>query len=130
MSIVRLFLDTPLVSECEIPLEREQAHYLFNVMRLGAGDTIHVFNGQDGEWETTVLEAGKKRGLLKAVSQRRPRTAGHRVDLRPDQESPYRLYRRKSLRVGLPPRVAGLYPPHQFGTTQPAKAFRSYGRGR
>jgi len=74
MSIVRLFLDTPLTENNEIALERDQAHYLFNVMRLGTGDAIHVFNGQDGEWETTVLEAGKKRGLLQCLTQRRPQT--------------------------------------------------------
>ena len=81
MSIVRLFLDSPLAEQGEIALEREQAHYLFNVMRLSPGATIHVFNGQDGEWETTVIEAGKKRGLLQAVRQRRPQSEPPDIEL-------------------------------------------------
>lgn len=81
MSIVRLFLDTPLAEKGEIPLEREHAHYLFNVMRLSVGDPVHVFNGHDGEWETTVQEAGKKRGTLLAQQQRRPQSDPPDIEL-------------------------------------------------
>jgi 16S rRNA (uracil1498-N3)-methyltransferase len=55
----RLFVDAALVTGESLPLEREQANYLGNVLRLGAGDNILVFNGRDGEWQAMV--AGRKR---------------------------------------------------------------------
>ena len=45
-------------------LEREQAHYLFSVMRLAPGDALALFNGHDGEWRACVTEAGKRSGTL------------------------------------------------------------------
>ncbi len=71
-SVVRLHLDHPLAEGQAIPLSQEQAHYLFGVMRLGPGARLRVFNGQDGEWEAEVAEAGKRGGALRAVAQTRP----------------------------------------------------------
>ncbi|MGE4325192.1 MAG: 16S rRNA (uracil(1498)-N(3))-methyltransferase [Pseudodonghicola sp.] len=69
---VRLYVDHPLGAGQSVPLSREQAHYLFGVMRLIAGDPVALFNGRDGEWLTTVAEAGKRGGLLDCVEQSRP----------------------------------------------------------
>jgi 16S rRNA (uracil1498-N3)-methyltransferase len=55
-----------------VPLAEDQAHYLFGVMRLSPGDRLSVFNGQDGEWEAEVTDAGKRAGRLKALAQTRP----------------------------------------------------------
>jgi 16S rRNA (uracil1498-N3)-methyltransferase len=55
----RLFVDATLGPGERIALEREQANYLGNVLRLAAGDTILVFNGRDGEWQASI--AGCKR---------------------------------------------------------------------
>jgi 16S rRNA (uracil1498-N3)-methyltransferase len=55
----RLFVDAALASGATIPLDRNQGNYLGNVMRLGAGDTVLVFNGRDGEWQAVI--AGRKR---------------------------------------------------------------------
>ncbi len=74
MSTVRLFLDIPLAADRAVPLERDHAHYLFNVMRLGQGDEILVFNGQDGEWAAVVAETAKKRGVLALSKQTRAQT--------------------------------------------------------
>ena len=70
-SKVRLYVDHPLGAGQSVPLTRDQAHYLFGVMRLGAGDTLHIFNGRDGEWRAAVAEAGKRGGLLTAEEQTR-----------------------------------------------------------
>ena len=43
-----------------MPLSREQAHYVGNVMRLGPGDRLRLFNGRDGEWLCTIAAAGKR----------------------------------------------------------------------
>lgn len=74
MSIVRLYLEAPLNAADPVALEREQAHYLFNVMRLGVGDRITLFNGIDGEWSAEVIEAAKKRGVLQPTEQVRAQT--------------------------------------------------------
>jgi 16S rRNA (uracil1498-N3)-methyltransferase len=47
-------------------LNRDQAHYLFGVMRQGVGAPIALFNGRDGEWLAEVTEAGKRGGMLVA----------------------------------------------------------------
>ena len=69
---IRLYVDHPLGQGQTIPLAREQAHYLFGVMRLGAGAELLLFNGADGEWRAEVLEAGKRGGVLRCVAQTRP----------------------------------------------------------
>lgn len=58
--------------EQSVPLTREQAHYLFGVMRLTVGAGVLLFNGRDGEWLYTVAEAAKRGGVLACVSQTRP----------------------------------------------------------
>ena len=55
----RLFVDAALQSGALVPLARDQSNYLGNVLRLGAGDTILVFNGRDGEWLASIT--GRKR---------------------------------------------------------------------
>ncbi|MGI9370530.1 MAG: 16S rRNA (uracil(1498)-N(3))-methyltransferase [Ruegeria sp.] len=69
---IRLYVDHPLGDEQSVPLTREQAHYLFGVMRQGVGDTVALFNGQDGEWLASVAEAGKRGGVLTCTRQTRP----------------------------------------------------------
>ncbi|GGH35011.1 ribosomal RNA small subunit methyltransferase E [Cribrihabitans marinus] len=53
-------------------MTREQAHYLFGVMRLTVGAPVALFNGRDGEWLARVAEAGKRGGVLDCVEQTAP----------------------------------------------------------
>jgi 16S rRNA (uracil1498-N3)-methyltransferase len=70
----RLFVDAELAAGAEVPLAREQANYLQNVLRLPVGAPILVFNGRDGEWRATL--AGNRRAPALAVGTRtRPQTA-------------------------------------------------------
>ncbi|WP_306152466.1 16S rRNA (uracil(1498)-N(3))-methyltransferase [Roseovarius sp. MMSF_3281] len=69
---IRLYVEQPLGEGQTIPLARDQAHYLFGVMRRGVGDALAVFNGRDGEWRAEVREAGKRGGTLEAVEQTAP----------------------------------------------------------
>jgi 16S rRNA (uracil1498-N3)-methyltransferase len=66
----RLFVDAPLREGERIALERNQSNYLGNVLRLGSGESILVFNGRDGEWRAEI--AGRKRpdGLTIAAQTR------------------------------------------------------------
>lgn len=67
----RLFVDAALAAGETVALERPQSNYLGNVLRLGAGDTILVFNGRDGEWQASI--AGRKRpDSLTIMAQTRP----------------------------------------------------------
>jgi 16S rRNA (uracil1498-N3)-methyltransferase len=57
---VRLFVEAPLGEGATVALDRDGGHYLFNVMRLGVGDAVAVFNGRDGAWRAEVVEAGRR----------------------------------------------------------------------
>ncbi len=71
MAKIRLYVDHPLGQGQSVPLERNQAHYLFGVMRLTMGDVVALFNGRDGEWQADVAEAGKRGGVLTVREQSR-----------------------------------------------------------
>ncbi|SHJ02612.1 16S rRNA (uracil(1498)-N(3))-methyltransferase [Wenxinia saemankumensis] len=71
-SKVRLYVDHPLGQGQSVPLSRDQAHYLFGVMRLGPGDVLSVFDGRSGEWDAEVAEAGKRVGTLLCRARTRP----------------------------------------------------------
>jgi 16S rRNA (uracil1498-N3)-methyltransferase len=71
---VRLYVDQPLGAAQPVALTREQAHYLFGVMRLAVGDAVALFNGTDGEWQSEVVEAGKRRGILVCRDQSKPQS--------------------------------------------------------
>ena len=66
---IRLYVDQPLGEGQSVLLGRDQAHYLFGVMRLNAGDPVLLFNGTAGEWRATVAEAGKRQGVLSVETQ-------------------------------------------------------------
>jgi len=69
---IRLCVTQDLAKGQTIPLARDQAHYLFGVMRLKAGARILVFNGRDGEYLAEVAETGKRKGALICQQQTRP----------------------------------------------------------
>jgi 16S rRNA (uracil1498-N3)-methyltransferase len=67
----RLFVDAALAAGESVALDRNQSHYLGNVLRLVAGGTILAFNGRDGEWQASI--AGRKRpDSLTVMTQTRP----------------------------------------------------------
>jgi 16S rRNA (uracil1498-N3)-methyltransferase len=61
----RLFVNKGLAAGAELPLGREQANYLLNVLRLSPGAAVLVFNGRDGEWDATL--AGTRRAPTLAI---------------------------------------------------------------
>ncbi len=74
-SKARLYVDTALVENQPIVLDRDQSHYLANVMRLKAGEIVAVFNGRDGEWQTEIAEATKRQVTLLTLDQVRKQQA-------------------------------------------------------
>ena len=69
---IRLCVEQPLGPGQSVALTREQAHYLFGVMRLGPDDAVSLFNGRDGEWRAVVTDAGKRGGTLTCESRTAP----------------------------------------------------------
>ena len=60
----RLFVREPLADGVRVEVDAVQANYLGNVMRLGEGAELLLFDGSSGEWIARIAEAGKKRMTL------------------------------------------------------------------
>lgn len=73
-SAPRLHVEAALAPGLELQASPEQAHYLGNVLRLGPGAGVLLFNGRDGEWAARIIEARRKRLTLEVADQRRPQT--------------------------------------------------------
>ena len=71
----RLFVESSLSADRSITLDKDQTHYVKNVLRLGTGDEIALFNGRDGEWRARIEELAKKSATLSLVETLRPQTA-------------------------------------------------------
>jgi 16S rRNA (uracil1498-N3)-methyltransferase len=69
---IRLYVDAPLGVGQSVLVSRDQAHYLFGVMRLDVGGLVALFNGRDGEWQAEVVDAGKRGGVLVCGVQSKP----------------------------------------------------------
>jgi 16S rRNA (uracil1498-N3)-methyltransferase len=63
-SLPRLFVREPLGKGARVELNAGQANYLGNVLRLGAGSELLVFDGSTGEWLARIAEAGRKHMTL------------------------------------------------------------------
>ena len=74
---LRLFADLRLAAGTVLEPSPGQSHYLLTVMRLGEGNPVALFNGQDGEWL----------GVVEGVQRRRCRVAVSEL-LRPQQPEP------------------------------------------
>jgi 16S rRNA (uracil1498-N3)-methyltransferase len=71
----RLHLDAPLAQGAVFALDKAQANYLVNVLRLKPGDTVLVFNGRDGEWQASLVSNGKRASALAVAERTRAQTA-------------------------------------------------------
>jgi 16S rRNA (uracil1498-N3)-methyltransferase len=77
----RLFVDAPLAAGGAVPLGRDEANYLFNVLRLTPGAPVLLFNGRDGEWRARVSDAGKRGGALTPEERVRAQPGPNQLDL-------------------------------------------------
>ena len=72
----RLYCEAPLASGTDVIVTPEQTNYLRNVLRLGVGDEIRIFNGVDGEWRAVISMVGKRACTLTAAEQIRGQSGG------------------------------------------------------
>lgn len=59
MSVPRFFCDAPLSAGTRIALPDALAHHALRVLRLRAGESVVLFNGQGGEYPATLDVDGK-----------------------------------------------------------------------
>ena len=59
-SKIRLFFSKELKTNLQSNLSNEQSHYIKNVMRLKPGDTISLFNSENGEWNAKIVNHNKE----------------------------------------------------------------------
>ncbi|HYJ81834.1 MAG TPA: 16S rRNA (uracil(1498)-N(3))-methyltransferase [Allosphingosinicella sp.] len=72
-SLPRLFVAETLEQGAVLTLDGPPANYLVNVLRLGPGAQVKLFDDRTGEWLAEIEEAGKKRVALKVARQLRGR---------------------------------------------------------
>ncbi len=75
----RLYIDASLAAGAEVIFDRNQTNYLRNVLRLGQGDAVLLFNGRDGEWRASLSTA--QRRTLSATTDVQLRTQPAAGDL-------------------------------------------------
>ena len=68
----RLYCDTALHEGAELTLDRDQSHYLINVLRYQTGQDVLIFNGVDGEFRASIAVADRKKAQLSCHEQTRP----------------------------------------------------------
>jgi 16S rRNA (uracil1498-N3)-methyltransferase len=72
----RLFLDADLAAGAQVVATSDQVNYLKNVLRLGDGSSILVFNGRDGEWFARLAVSGKRSLSLEVQERVREQQGG------------------------------------------------------
>ena len=70
MSHIRLFFSKSLEKNMIDKLNKQQSHYLVNVMRIKEKDIFSLFNG-NGEWEAIILKITKGFVEFKIINQLR-----------------------------------------------------------
>ncbi len=72
-SLPRLYVDEALSENAALTLEGAPANYLANVLRLGPGGQVKLFDDHTGEWLAEITDAGRKRVTLRIASHLRDR---------------------------------------------------------
>jgi 16S rRNA (uracil1498-N3)-methyltransferase len=67
-SLPRLFVERPINGLGPYELEGPPAHYLVNVLRLGAGNRVELFDDVSGQWTAEIAEAARKRVTLNILN--------------------------------------------------------------
>lgn len=74
--MIRLFVSDDLKAGAPIAPGMDASRYLIAVMRLAIGSEVLLFNGRDGEWRATVVDADKRRCRLTVGSRIRVQETG------------------------------------------------------
>ena len=76
----RLYISQDLATGAGVKLDPQQTNYLVNVLRLGAGSRVLLFNGRDGEFLADLAASSRKAASLIVGAQTRPQETPPDVD--------------------------------------------------
>jgi 16S rRNA (uracil1498-N3)-methyltransferase len=76
----RLYVSQDLAEGAEVKLDPQQTNYLVNVLRLGAGAPVLLFNGRDGEFSASLSTSSRKAASLAVGPLRRAQEAPPDID--------------------------------------------------
>ena len=79
--MIRLYVPDDLAAGADVTPAQEQGRYLTLVMRQAIGAEVLLFNGRDGEWRATLVEAGKRVCRLAVGARMRAQETGPDLDL-------------------------------------------------
>lgn len=72
---IRLYIEESLSEGGIITLDKDQSHYLANVMRSKLGNEVALFNGRDGEWAAEITDIQKRAVTLTLLSCKKEQVA-------------------------------------------------------
>ena len=99
---IRLYFSDKIQSDLVAHLQKEQSHYLKDVMRLKAGDTFSVFNSE-GEWSACVQNYEKKSTKIKILEKVRDKKNEQNIWLAftPIKQNPLNFIIQKGTELGV-----------------------------
>jgi 16S rRNA (uracil1498-N3)-methyltransferase len=99
---IRLYFSDKIQSDLVAHLQKEQSHYLKDVMRLKVGDTFSVFNSE-GEWSVCVQNYEKKSTKIKILEKVRDKKNEHNIWLAftPIKQNPLTFMIQKGTELGV-----------------------------
>jgi len=74
MALTRLYLSSELQPGAELQLDEEQTRYIGRVLRLRVGDSLLVFNGDQGEFNATLTNVSRTSASIELQEHRRTET--------------------------------------------------------
>ena len=99
---IRLYFSDKIQSDLVAHLQKEQSHYLKDVMRLKEGGTFSVFNNQ-GEWNACVQNHEKKSTKIKILEKQRDKKNEKNIWLAftPIKQNPLNFIIQKGTELGV-----------------------------
>tara|TARA_B110000438_G_scaffold213773_1_gene206034 strand:+ start:10 stop:732 length:723 start_codon:yes stop_codon:yes gene_type:complete len=99
---IRIYFSDKIQSNLVAHLSKGQSHYLKDVMRLKAGDTFSVFNGQ-GEWNASIQNYEKQAVKIKILEKLRDKTNEKNiwVAFTPIKQNPLNFIIQKGTELGV-----------------------------
>jgi 16S rRNA (uracil1498-N3)-methyltransferase len=76
----RLCVSEDLATGVEVKLDPQQTNYLVNVLRLGAGAAVLLFNGRDGEFSAGLNTSSRKSASLSVGARTRAQDTPPHID--------------------------------------------------
>ena len=100
---LRLHVDAPLQAGSRVEPGEAQRHYLLHVMRAREGESVLLFNGDDGEWLAEIAQVTRRDCAL--ICQRQTRLQDKAPDLwlafAPVKKTPAEYLTQKATELGV-----------------------------